>query len=140
MMSVQVGDFVDLSREIARARLRSRPELASSSRNFSTAAMWASASFIRPTPHIRSAWQSVGFEDEGPGSESVLVWDMTGIRRNSGSCPTRLSWREIPLVAFLGASLLAGPEWRLAVALAWSQGYSRYILPAQVPGRSGSMP
>jgi len=118
MMSVQVGDFVDLAARSRELGCRVPARLALLPGNFSTAANVGECVFHPATPHIRSAWQSVGFEDEGPGSESGAG---VGHDRNSPGIPDRAPrgshGESIPLVAFLGASLLAGPEWRLAVAL-----------------------
>jgi len=102
MLSVQTRDFVDLAARSRDLGCRVPVGIALLPGNFATAANPGEFCFHAATTHIRSAWQSVGLEDEGP----------------LGTSPKSVAGDEqVPLAVFFGADLLAGPPWRLAVAL-----------------------
>ncbi len=106
-MSVQAKDFVDVA---ARAREFGCPvpvRIALLPGNFSTAARVDEFCFHAATPHVRSAWWSVGLADEGPGPMPVRAL-VAGT--DAPSAP-------VPLAVFFGVGLLGGPAWCLAVAL-----------------------
>lgn len=67
--------------------------------NFVTAASAGELCFHEVTPHIRSAWRSVGLEDEGPSSEAPLAS------------------ARVPLVAYFGADPSDGSTQRVTIAL-----------------------
>jgi hypothetical protein len=102
MLSVQTRDFVDLAARSHDLGCRVPVGIALLPGNFATAANPGEFCFHAATPHIRSAWQTVGLHDEGPLGTSPK--SMTGDE-------------QVPLVAFFGAGLLSGPEWGLTVAL-----------------------
>jgi len=79
--------------------------------NFPTAANAGEFCFHAATPHVRSAWRSVGLEDEGPLARSRAE---PGHAEDAGlAAPSA----QVPLAVFFGAGLLTGPEWWLTVAL-----------------------
>jgi hypothetical protein len=102
MMMVQTRDFVDMAARCRDFGCRVPVRLAFLPANFSTAANVGEFHYHAAIPHIRSAWQSVGLEDEGPRAPQADA--------NAESA-------KVPLVAFFGAGLLTGPEWCLTVAL-----------------------
>ena len=106
-MLVQIKDFVDVAARARRLGCRVPVSIALLPGNFSTAARVDEFCFHAATPHVRSAWRSVGLEDEGPASIPVraVVVD------------TDAPSAQVPLVVYFGARLLDGPEWCLAVAL-----------------------
>ena len=117
-MLVQTRDFIDVA---ARARELGCPvpvRIALLPGNLSTAASVGEFFFHAATPSVRSAWQSVGLDDEGPsgtgGGDSG-----SGVRTPiPGPQPLAPSASaKVPLVVFFGAGLLAGPQWHLVVAL-----------------------
>ena len=132
-MSVQTGDSVDVAARSRELGCRVPARLALLPGNFWTSADTGEFCFHAATPHIRSAWQSIGLEDEGPGSESGIrdlgLGASSGIRTpvpspqslapsETGPQPlTPFASAKVPLVAFFGAGLLTGPEWCLTVAL-----------------------
>ena len=109
--------------------------------NFFTARSSREFFYHVATPHIRRAWQSVGLDDEGPGTvlngpadrdimqsdwaasfeaaPSVLVSRRARTVREFPNLNTRFSnaGTQFPLVTFFGTGLLGGPAWCLAVAL-----------------------
>jgi len=120
---VQTRDFVDLAARSRELDCRVPVKLALLPGNFFTAAHVGEFCFHLATPYVRSAWQSVGLEDEGPDSESGTR--VSGLGTSSGF-PTPApgpqplapsASAKVPLVAFFGSGLLTGPEWCLTVAL-----------------------
>jgi len=143
VMKVQViRDFVDVAARSQQLGCRIPVRVALLPSNFAAATNAGEFRFHAATPYIRSAWKSVGLEDEGPGSELGIS---AGNDRNSPGIPDRVPSgstaaepgirdsvlgagsgiptpapspsAEIPLVAFFGTSLLSGPEWCPTVAL-----------------------
>jgi hypothetical protein len=125
-MFVHVRDFVDVA---ARARgfgYRAPVRIALLPGNFSAAATAEEFRYHAATPHVRSAWWSVGLEDEGPEARGT-----TYIRSRSANpelCPKPVRpdrarvepdapSARVPLAVFFGVRLLDGPDSRLAVAL-----------------------
>ena len=115
-MSVQTGGFVDVAARARELGCRVPVGIALLPGNFATAANSDEFCYDAATPHIRSAWQSIGLEDEGPGSESGIrdlgLGASPGIPTQAPSASVK-----VPLVVFFGADLLAGPAWRVTVAL-----------------------
>jgi len=99
---MQTSSFADLPTRARELGCRVPVGIALLPGNFSTAANAGEFCFHSATPHIRSAWQDVGLHDEGPLGTSPK--SMTGDE-------------QIPLALFFGAGLLAGPPWRVTVAL-----------------------
>jgi hypothetical protein len=131
-MLIQTGDFVEVAARSRQLGCRIPVRLALLPGNFSTAANVSEFRYHAATPHIRSAWQSVGLEDEGPDSESGTrdsgLGASSGIRTPvpdphslspipSERVPSGNESASIPLAAFFGSGLLTGPEWCLTVAL-----------------------
>lgn len=131
-MSVQTRDFVDVAARSRELGCRVPVRTALLPGNFSTAVNAGEFCFHVATPHIRSAWQSVGLEDEGPDTarhmtESLPPTAFSPDRVPSGSQAIRKvldlqpgageDSAKVPLAVFLGAALLTGPEWCLTVAL-----------------------
>jgi hypothetical protein len=118
LMTVQTKDFIDVAARSQELGCQVPVRIALLPGNFATAANPGEFCFHAATPYVRSAWQSVGLVDEGPGSESRTG---VGHDRNSPGIPDRVpSGNEsasVPLVAFFGADLQTSPEWRLTVAL-----------------------
>jgi hypothetical protein len=119
VMKVQIiRDFVDVAARSQQFGCRVPVRVALLPGNFAAATNAGEFRFHAATPYIRSAWKSVGLEDEGPGSEQATS---AGHDRNSPGIPDRVPSRSngesIPLVAFFGTSLLSGPEWCPTVAL-----------------------
>ena len=105
-MQVQIKDFVDVAARARRLGCRVPVTIALLPGNFSTAARVDEFCFHAATPHVRSAWRSVGLEDEGqlrPGS----------VEDTGPDAPCA----QVPLAVFFGARLLGGPAWCLTVAL-----------------------
>jgi hypothetical protein len=137
VMSVQTRDFVDVAARARALGCRVPVGIALLPGNFSTATGAAEFCFHAATPYVRSAWQGAGLEDEGPsgtgGGDSGSGVN-SGIREN-GDCTAAHSMgcseglspfsrplapsasTEVPLVVYFGPDLLAGPPWRLPVAL-----------------------
>ena len=144
-MPVQTRGFVDVAARAREFGCRVPVGIALLPGNFSTAAHAGEFCYHAATPHVRSAWQSVGLNDEGPDPGR----DMTGengdrTAANSTSCSEGLSpfsrpqagrpdrvpnggivsqaatsneSAKVPLVVFFGAGLLDGPAWRVTVAV-----------------------
>ena len=127
-MLVQTRDSVDIAARARELGCRVPVGIALLPGNFSTAASAGEFCFHAATAHVRSAWQDVGLENEGPDAR-----DMTGSAghdRNSPGIPGRVPSEclisqadtnrdsaNTPLAVFFGSGLLAGPPWRLVVAL-----------------------
>lgn len=94
-MTLQSGDYVDVAARSRELGCRVPGRIALLPGNFVTAADAGELCFHEATPHIRSAWRSVGLEDEGPGSEAPLAS------------------ARVPLVAYFGADLSDGPTQRV---------------------------
>ncbi len=141
-MSVQTRDFVDVAARSRELGCRVPVRLALLPGDFSTAANVGEFVFHPATPHVRSAWQRVGLEDEGPDhardtpgengdctaaqpmgcSEGLSPFSRPQAGRGTRTqipSPQPLApfSNGVPLVAFFGSGLLTGPEWCLAVAL-----------------------
>jgi hypothetical protein len=110
-MSVQTRDFVDVATRSRELGCRVPVRLALLPGNFSTATHAGEFCFHVATPYVRSAWQSVGLEDEGHQAYKPVQPDVA-----EGTGPAAQNTR-VPLAVFLGAGLLTGPEWCLTVAL-----------------------
>ena len=109
---MQTRDFVDVAARSRELGCRVPVRVALLPGNFATAANPGEFCFHEATPHIRSAWQSVGLVDEGPDhardmTQSSSIGIVSQAETNAG----------IPLVAFFGAGQLTGPEWCPTVAL-----------------------
>jgi hypothetical protein len=132
MMSVQIRDFVDVAARCHEFGCRVPVRLALLPGNYSTAAHAGEFCYHPATPYIRSAWQSVGLEDEGPSGTGVgdLGSGVSSEGRTPAPSPQSLAPSEtglqplapsasakVPLAVFFGARLLGGPEWSLTVAL-----------------------
>jgi hypothetical protein len=126
VMSVQTRDFVDVAARSRELGCRVPVGVALIPGNFSTAANAGEFCFHAATSHIRSAWQDVGLEDEGPEARDLSA----GHDRNSPGIPDRVpsggivsqattntESAKFPFVVFFGAGLLGGPAWRVTVAL-----------------------
>jgi len=106
VMLVQIKGFVDVAARARRLGCRVPVSIALLPGNFSTAARVDEFCFHAATPHVRSAWRSVGLEDEGP-LQPDLVEDIGPDAPNA----------RLPLSVFFGSRLLGGPAWCLTVAL-----------------------
>jgi hypothetical protein len=109
---MQTKDFVDVAARARALGCRVPVRTALLPGNFATAAHAGEFCFHAATPYVRSAWRSVGLEDEGPDhardmAQSSSIGIVSQADTNAG----------IPLVAFFGCGLLTGPEWCLTVAL-----------------------
>jgi hypothetical protein len=116
-MVVQIKDFVDVAARARELGCRVPVRIALLPGNFAAAASADEFCYHAATPHVRSAWWSVGLEDEGPEAR-----DTTRIRScsaNPGLCPETADapGAQVPLAVFFGAGLLGGPMWCLSVAL-----------------------
>jgi len=140
-MSVQIRDFVDVDARARELGCRAPVRLALLPSNYSTVAHAGEFRYHAATPYIRSAWQSVGLEDEGPhardithSTHSVILSESDesknllvragqaqsspiGIVSPAGQAETNSESAKLPLVAFFGSALLTGPEWGVTVAL-----------------------
>jgi hypothetical protein len=106
----QTKDFVDVAARARELGCRFPLGIALLPGNFSTAAHAGEFCYHAATPHVRSAWQSVGLFDEGPEAR-----DMKPDHAEDTGCDAPSA--QVPLAVFFGAALHAGPEWCLAVAL-----------------------
>ena len=131
-MSVQTRDFVDVAARAREFGCRVPKRIALLPGNFSTAANAGEFCFHAATPHVRSAWQSVHLEDEGPSGTGVgdlgsgvssgirtpVPGPQTPAPSETGPQPLApLASADVPLVVFFGAGLLDGSAWRVTVAL-----------------------
>ncbi len=129
---VQTKNYLDVAARARELGCRVPVGVALLPGNFSTAASAGEFCYHAATPRVRSAWQSVGFEDEGPdaaGFGDLGSGVSSGIRppvpgpqppvpSETGPQPLAPSTSaKVPLVAFFGAGLLAGSPLRLVVAL-----------------------
>ena len=122
-MWMQTKDFVDVAARARALGCRVPVRTALLPGNFSTAVNAGEFRYHTATPHVRSAWQSVGLADEGPDPNSGIrdlgLGASSGIRTPVPS-PQSLApsaSAKVPLAVFFGDSLLTGPEWCLTVAL-----------------------
>jgi hypothetical protein len=144
-MLAQVKDFVDVAARARSFGCRVPVRIALLPGNFSAASNACEFSYHAATAHVRSAWRSVGLEDEGPQTQDMAE---TGIRDSgpgnssgirmpvAGSRPLTTippdsipggcivsqakvnnEGANVPLAAFFGTNLLGGPAWCLTVAL-----------------------
>jgi hypothetical protein len=121
-MLVQTTDLVDVAARARDLGCRVPVRIALLPGNFSTAADAGEFCYHAATPQVRSAWQSVGLEDEGPA------------RPNHAKCTCPYApITGVPLAAFFGTAMLDGPAWCLAVAL----GMVSWVL-ASCPRRTSS--
>ncbi len=135
-MPVQTKIHVELASRARELECRVPVGVALLPGNFSTAANADEFRYHAATSPVRSAWRSVGLDDEGPEAR-----DMTGENGNCTAahpmgCSEGLSpfsrpaqpdhandagsdapSADVPLVVFFGAGLHAGPPWHLVVAL-----------------------
>jgi hypothetical protein len=108
-MTVQIRNFVDVAARARQLGCRVPTGVALLPGNFSIASDAGEICYHPATPHVRSAWQSAGLEDQGPPGTSP---------KSKVESPKSMTGDEqVPLVVFFGADSLAGPPWRLAVAL-----------------------
>ncbi|MBN2464036.1 hypothetical protein JXD38_00215 [candidate division WOR-3 bacterium] len=127
MMSVQTRDYVDVAARARELGCRVPERIALLPGNFSAAAHAGEFCYHAAASHVRSAWKSVRLEDEGPDArdtpgENGTGGDMTqlssiGIVSQAVEADTDCDSAGVPFVVFFGAGLLAGPPWRLVVAL-----------------------
>ena len=118
VLSVQTRDFVDIAARARDLGCRVPVVIALLPGNFSTAANADEFRYHPATPYIRSSWQTVHLEDEGPSGTGVGDQG-SGVRTpipGPRSLPPLLSV-NVPLVVLFGAGMQSGPEWSLAVAL-----------------------
>ncbi len=121
-MRVQTRGYVDVAARSEQLGCRVPVRVALLPGNFDTAANAGEFYFHAATPHVRSAWQSVSLEDEGPfgGGVGDLGSGVSSEGRTPAPSPQSLApsaSAKVPLVAFFGSGLQTGPEWCLAVAL-----------------------
>ena len=115
-MLTQTKDFVDVAARARELGCRVPVGIALLPGNFSTAANAGELCYHAATPHVRSAWRSVGLEDEGPAlSDRGRRGQRTPVRAKVAG-PDAPS-AQVPLAVFFGAGLLGGPAWCLTVAL-----------------------
>jgi hypothetical protein len=108
-MSVQTRDSVDVAARARDLGCRVPVGIALLPGNFSTAANIGEFRYHPAAPYIRSAWQTVHLEDEGPLGTSP---------KSKVESPKSMTGDEqVPLVVLFGAGMQSGPEWSLAVAL-----------------------
>jgi hypothetical protein len=113
-MLVHIRDFVDVAVRARELGCRVPVRVALLPGNFSAAADAGEFRYHAATPHVRSAWLSVGLTDEGPSAEPVSESKTDSLPSTTGS-PAPGS--KLPLAAFFGIVLLNGPAWCLAVTL-----------------------
>ncbi len=130
-MTVHTRDFVDVAARSRELGCRVPARVALLPGNFAAATNTGEFHYHAATPHVRSAWQRVGLEDEGPqsgvgdsgsgvSSEGRTLGPSPQSPAPSETGPQLLAppaAAEVPLVVFFGVALLTGPEWCLAVAL-----------------------
>jgi hypothetical protein len=108
-MSVQTRDYLDADARARALGCRVPTGIALLPGNFTTAEDAGDFRFNAATPQVRSAWHRVGLEDEGPLGASP---------KSEVESPKSMTGDEqVPLVVFFGTDFLAGPPWRLPVAL-----------------------
>jgi len=122
-MLVQTRDFVDVAARARELGCRVPVRAALLPGNFAIAVNAGEFRYHAATPHVRSAWLSIGLEDEGPDSESGAKDSGLGTSSGiptSGSSPQPLASSasaKVPLAIFFGAGLLGVPEWSPTIAL-----------------------
>ena len=133
-MSVQTRDFIDVAARARELGCRVPVRIALLPGNFATAVNAGEFRYHAATPYVRSAWQSVGLEDEGPEPREMTA--SAGHDRNSPGIPDRVpsgsqaarrmpdmqpgantESARIPLAILFGAGLLVDPEWSPTIAL-----------------------
>ena len=115
-MLKRTKDFVDVAARAGKLGCRVPVGIALLPGNFSTSTHRREFCFHAATPHVRSAWQSVGLDDEGPALSDRGRRDQRVPVHAHEAGPDAPSAR-VPLTIFFGAALLAGPASCLAVAL-----------------------
>jgi hypothetical protein len=121
-MQVQTNNYIDVAARSRELGHRVPVGIALLPGNYSTAADAGEFCFHEVTPHVRSAWQSAGLEDEGPSGTGVgdLGSGVSSGIRTLAPNPQSLDLSasaKVPLAVFFGVDVLAGPPWRLTVAL-----------------------
>jgi len=137
-MSVQIRDFVDVDARARELGCRAPVRLALLPSNYSTVAHAGEFRYHAATPYIRSAWQSVGLEDEGPHARDITHSTHSVILSESDESKNLLvragqaqsspigivsqadadaESARVPLAVFFGAALSDGSAWRVAIAL-----------------------
>ena len=83
-MRVQTKDYLDVAARARELGCRVPTRIALLPGNFTPAVRAGEFCYHAATPHVRSAWQDVGLEDEGPDPPSLHLYrDSPRIR----SCP-----------------------------------------------------
>jgi hypothetical protein len=125
LVPVETRDFVDVAARAGELRCRAPVRLALLPGNFATAASAAELRYHKAAPEVRSAWQRIGLEDEGPsaGSDPITVHRSSFI----------VSEPHVPLVAFFGRELRSGSARLVTYAL----GAVASVLSAH-PGEAGA--
>ena len=114
-MLKRTRDFVDVAARSRELGCRVPVRAALLPGNFPTATYPDEFCYHAATPHVRSAWLSVGLVDEGPDQARDMTQSSSiGIVSQADMNAERA---KVPLVVFLGASLSNGSEWRVAIAL-----------------------
>ena len=131
-MLKRTKDFVDVAARAGKLGCRVPVGIALLPGNFSTSTHTGEFCYHAATPYVRSAWRSVGLEDEGPSGTGVggLRSGVSSEGRTPAPSPQSPAPSEIdpqslapsastkmPLAVFFGVALLAGPASCLAVAL-----------------------
>jgi hypothetical protein len=137
-MLVHTRDFVDVTARARELGCQVPLRIALLPGNFATAANGGEFSYHVATPYVRSAWQTVGLEDEGPQARdkthsihSVILSESDKSKnlfaRSEQAQPSTIGTvsqayanaesADVPLVAFFGSGLLTGMGSSLAVAL-----------------------
>ena len=115
-IQVQTENYIDVATRSRELGYRVPVGIALLPGNYSTAAEAGEFCFHEVTPHVRSAWQSAGLEDEGPSKAAPNPQPLAPSETGSQPlAPFRSA--DVPLVVFLGTDLHTGPPWRLTVAL-----------------------
>lgn len=152
-MRVQTNDFVDVAARAREFGCKVPVGVALLSGDFSTASHAGEFHYHAATRDVRSAWQTIGLEDEGPAARDTT--SSAGHDRNSPGIPDRVpsgiqgarkvpvlppgannTSADVPLVVFFGAALLADQAWRVTGALGMVSSVfasrSRYASPSDV--------
>jgi hypothetical protein len=137
-MTVQVRETIDVAARAGELGCRVPVRIALLPSNFATAANSGEFHYHAATSHIRSAWQSVGLEDEGPQARdmthpthSVILSESDESRnlsarsgqaqsstiRIASQADTPAESAKLPLVVFFGVGLSEDSAWRVAIAL-----------------------
>jgi hypothetical protein len=115
-MLVQTKSYLEIASRARELGCRVPVGIALLPGNFSTVADVGEFRYHAATSPVRSAWQSVGLDDEGPAlpDRGRRGQRTPVIAQEAGPDAPHV---QLPLVAFFGAGLLDGPAWRLTVAL-----------------------